>query len=245
MALRLRENYGMDKTITSHAIWWCHVTESSARCFATILKWNVIKAAHCYSAEAFILIIFAGLILGYWRKNKTIAVILAYLRFVHHVSAGCVSILVCDTVVLSIICRLTWLKRKLAELGLKRRGQLETPLQQLVEAIKVFPFSSTVQNLPFLLRLSWKHPTAFWATELCGDYFILSTGILLKGGQIQCHSLCVLFILGVVRARRSTIMMLLAVMDPDGVKLRKKHCLRRRTYINKVNLWCVMVHALL
>ncbi|KAL5473479.1 hypothetical protein EMCRGX_G027968 [Ephydatia muelleri] len=77
------------------------------------------------------------LILGYWRKNKTIAVILAYLRFVHHVSAG-----------------LTWLKRKLAELGLKRRGQLETPLQQLVEAIKVFPFSSTVQNLPFLLRLS-------------------------------------------------------------------------------------------
>ena len=119
-----------------------------------ILKWNVIKAAHCYSAEAFILIIFAGLILGYWRKNKTIAVILAYMRFVHHVSAGCVSILVCDTVVLSIICRLTWLKRKLAELGLKRRGQLETPLQQLVEAIKVFPFSSTVQNLPFLLRLS-------------------------------------------------------------------------------------------
>ena len=31
------------------------------------------------------------------------------------------------------------LKRKVAELGLKRRGQLETPLQQLVETIKVFP----------------------------------------------------------------------------------------------------------
>ena len=37
-------------------------------------------------------------------------------------------------------CRLTWLKRKVAELGLKRRGQLEIPLQQLVEAIKVFRF---------------------------------------------------------------------------------------------------------
>ena len=39
-------------------------------------------------------------------------------------------------------CRLTWLKRKVAELGLKRRGQLETSLQQLVEAIKVFRFYS-------------------------------------------------------------------------------------------------------
>ena len=37
-------------------------------------------------------------------------------------------------------CRLTWLKRKVAELGLKRCGQLETPLQQIVEAIKVFRF---------------------------------------------------------------------------------------------------------
>ena len=88
------------------------------------------------SVEAIILINLAGLILRYWRQNKTIAVILAYLRFVHHVSAGCVSRFVfCKILIFN--CRLTWLKRKVAELGLKRRGQLETPLQQLVE---VFPF---------------------------------------------------------------------------------------------------------
>ena len=32
-----------------------------------------------------------------------------------------------------------------------------------------------------------------------------------------------------------TIMMLLAIMDPEGTKLRKQHCLRRRTYTNKVD----------
>ncbi|KAL5473711.1 hypothetical protein EMCRGX_G028239 [Ephydatia muelleri] len=39
-----------------------------------------------------------------------------------------------------MLCRLTWLQRKLSELGLKRRGQLETPLQKLIEALH--PFSN-------------------------------------------------------------------------------------------------------
>eukprot|EP00731_Ephydatia_muelleri_P002690 Em0001g2690a len=100
-----------------------------------------------------------------------------------------------------LINRLTWLKRKLAELGLKRRGQLETPLQQLVEAIKI---ELKTSNCLLGYRAMWR---------------LLHT----KYGYI---------------AKRSTIMMLLAVMDPDGVKLRKKHCLRRRTYINKGPNWC-------
>ena len=40
---------------------------------------------------AYILSFLASLILRYWRQNKTIAAILTYLCFVHHVSAGCVS----------------------------------------------------------------------------------------------------------------------------------------------------------
>ena len=77
---------GWIRYIMSHVCLRCHVTEISARCFATILKWNIRKE-RVGSVEVFILINLAGLILHYWRQNKTIAVIaLRPQRF-----RGCVS----------------------------------------------------------------------------------------------------------------------------------------------------------
>ncbi|KAL5510227.1 hypothetical protein EMCRGX_G005738 [Ephydatia muelleri] len=59
------------------------------------------------------------LIVRYWRQQKTILVILAYLRLMHHVVVG-----------------LTWLKKKLAALGLKRRNVVETRLTLVHQIIK-------------------------------------------------------------------------------------------------------------
>ncbi|KAL5515794.1 hypothetical protein EMCRGX_G001014 [Ephydatia muelleri] len=60
------------------------------------------------------------LIVRYWRQQKTILVILAYLRLMHHVVVG-----------------LTWLKKRLAALGLKRRNVVETRLTLVHQAIKL------------------------------------------------------------------------------------------------------------
>ncbi|KAL5477457.1 hypothetical protein EMCRGX_G024257 [Ephydatia muelleri] len=83
--------------------------------------------------------------------------------------------------------RLTWLKQKLAQLGLNRRNQTETPLPLL-------------QGYRAMWRL-----------------------LQVKHGYT---------------VKRSTVMMLLAVMDPEGTRQRKKHRLIRRTYVNKGPNWC-------
>ena len=40
---------------------------------------------------------------------------------------------------------------------------------------------------------------------------------------------------------RPTVMMILAVMDPEGSRMRKAHRLSRRTYVNKVITLCMQL----
>eukprot|EP00731_Ephydatia_muelleri_P013068 Em0007g378a len=124
------------------------------------------------------------LIVRYWRQHKTVAVILAYLRLAHRVSVS-----------------LTWLKKKLSQLGLRRHNYVETHLPLLYQAIR-----KELQTSNRLLgyRSMWK---------------LIQT----KYGYT---------------VKRSTVMMLLAVMDPEGTRQRKMHRLQRRTYENMGPNWC-------
>eukprot|EP00731_Ephydatia_muelleri_P029663 Em0021g186a len=72
-----------------------------------------------------------GLILKYWRQHKNTGVILTYLRTVHHVAVG-----------------LTWLKQKLATMGLKRRNVCETQLSVVYDAIRGYSNDAPCRNGP-------------------------------------------------------------------------------------------------
>ena len=83
-----------------------------------------------------------GLIRKYWFQYKKIEVILAYLRIVHHVAIGYVSLTLSYVISYYHVLynpRLTWLKSKLNELGLHRRGPLVnySPVSRVQEAIEV------------------------------------------------------------------------------------------------------------
>ena len=74
----------------------------------------------------------------YWFQYKKIAMILAYLRIVHHLSVGYVN-LPNNVARLHIVYRLTLLKKRLNHLGLHRKGprvQYST-ISQVQKAIEV------------------------------------------------------------------------------------------------------------
>eukprot|EP00731_Ephydatia_muelleri_P014602 Em0008g322a len=93
---------------------------------------------------------------------------------------------------------LTWLKKRLAALGLKRRNVVETRLTLVHQAIKN---ELQTSNCCLGYRAMWR------LLQLKYRYTI----------------------------KRSTVMMLLAVMDPIASRLRKVKRLTRRTYVNKAS----------
>eukprot|EP00731_Ephydatia_muelleri_P004243 Em0002g419a len=123
-------------------------------------------------------------ILRYWRRRTPVAIILSYLRLLHRVAVGA-----------------TWLKKRMAELGLRRRLCSQTPIALVFAAIKI-----EIQTSNGLLgyRAMWR---------------LLETKY---GFSVQ----------------RSTVMMLLAIADPNGTAQRKQHKLQRRIYQNKGPNWC-------
>ena len=91
---------------------------------------------------ATMILLIVGLIRLYWRRHKKYAVILAYLRLVHRIPAGygvfkpkISTLLACALEFLS----LTWLKKRLSDMGLFRRGNKVqyTPLRLVNAAIQV------------------------------------------------------------------------------------------------------------
>eukprot|EP00731_Ephydatia_muelleri_P020901 Em0013g628a len=100
-----------------------------------------------------------------------------------------------------VVVGLTWLKKRLAALGLKRRNVVETRLTLVHQAIKN---ELQTSNCCLGYRAMWR------LLQLKYRYTI----------------------------KRSTVMMLLAVMDPIASRLRKVKRLTRRTYVNKGPNWC-------
>eukprot|EP00731_Ephydatia_muelleri_P000292 Em0001g292a len=97
-----------------------------------------------------------------------------------------------------VVVGLTWLKKRLAALGLKRRNVVETRLTLVHQAIKN---ELQTSNCCLGYRAMWR------LLQLKYRYTI----------------------------KRSTVMMLLAVMDPIASRLRKVKRLTRRTYVNKAS----------
>eukprot|EP00731_Ephydatia_muelleri_P009440 Em0005g26a len=97
-----------------------------------------------------------------------------------------------------VVVGLTWLKKRLAALGLKRRNVVETRLTLVHQAIKN---ELQTSNCCLGYRAMWR------LLQLKYRYTI----------------------------KRSTVMMLLAVMDPIASGLRKVKRLTKRTYVNKAS----------
>ncbi|KAL5463948.1 hypothetical protein EMCRGX_G032900 [Ephydatia muelleri] len=132
-----------------------------------------------------------GLILKYWRQHKNTGVILTYLRTVHHVAVG-----------------LTWLKQKLATMGLKGRNVCETQLSVVYNTIR-----HELKTSNCLLGYR-----AMWRLHVLQTKYGYKTKRLLTLG--------------------ATVMMLLAVMDPAGSRQRRMRRLQRRRYWNQGPNWC-------